>query len=74
MRTGRVIAAGLCFLAVAAPNISTAQSPKAKAANAVVGVVKQTSRLKWSTSQGFYFDPVVAPERSDTVRVFRELQ
>ena len=57
MRTGRVIAAGLCFLAIAAPNISTAQSPKAKAANAVVGVVKQTSRLKWSTSQGFYFDP-----------------
>ena len=46
MRTGRVIAAGLCFLAVATPNISTAQSPKAKAANAVVGVVKQTSRLK----------------------------
>jgi len=57
MRTGRVIAAGLCFLAVATPNISTAQSPKAKAANAVVGVVKQTSRLKWSTSQGSYFDP-----------------
>jgi hypothetical protein len=45
------------FLAVAAPNISTAQSPKAKAAKAVVGVVKQTSRLKWSTSQGFCFDP-----------------
>jgi hypothetical protein len=44
MRVSSVIAAGLCFLAVAAPSASPAQSPKAKATKAVVVVVKQTNR------------------------------
>jgi hypothetical protein len=55
MRMGRVIAAGLCFLAVAAPNISTAQSQKAKAAKAVVGVI--TPRVKYYAGEGWKADP-----------------
>ena len=53
MRVGSVIAAVLCFLAVAAPYGSLAQSPTAKAAV----VVKQTSRLMYTTSKGLYLDP-----------------
>jgi hypothetical protein len=49
MRVSSVIAAGLCFLAVAAPSASPAQSPKAKATKAVVVVVKQTNRWWYST-------------------------
>ena len=55
MRISRVIAAGLCFLAVAAPNISAAQSPKAKAAKAVVGIV--TPRVKYYPGEGLKADP-----------------
>jgi hypothetical protein len=47
MRVGSVIAAGLCFLAVAAPYGSLAQSPRAKVA----------SRLMYATSKGLYLDP-----------------
>jgi ABC-type sugar transport system substrate-binding protein len=53
MRVSSVIAAGLCFLAVAAPSASPAQSPKAKATKAVVVVVKQTNRWWYSTGEGF---------------------
>jgi hypothetical protein len=57
MRVSSVIAAGLCFLAVAAPSASPAQSPKAKATKAVVGVVKQTNRWWYSTGEGFVANP-----------------
>ena len=57
MRVSSVIAAALCFLAVAAPSASPAQSPKAKATKAVVGVVKQTNRWWYSTGEGFVANP-----------------
>jgi hypothetical protein len=48
MRVDSVIAAGLCFLTVAAPSASPAQSPRAKAAT---GVIKQTRHWMYATGE-----------------------
>lgn len=50
MHVNSVIAAGLCFLAVAAPHPSAAQSPTARA-------VKQVPRFIYVIGEGWKIDP-----------------
>jgi hypothetical protein len=54
MRGDSVMAAGLCFLAIAAPHPSAAQSPTVKAA---VGVIKHAPRWVYVVGEGWKIDP-----------------